>query len=83
MLLDEPCSALDPVATAQVEELLTDLRGSYTQVIATHNLQQASRVSDRTAFLCLGSLVEVGETESLFVNPHERRTQDYISGRFG
>ncbi len=83
MLLDEPCSALDPVATAQVEELLTDLRGSYTQVIVTHNLQQASRVSDRTAFLYLGSLVEVGETESLFVNPRERRTQDYISGRFG
>ena len=83
VLLDEPCSALDPVATAKVEELMADLRESYTQVIVTHNMQQASRVSDQTAFLYLGRVVEVGETGRIFVNPRERRTQDYISGRFG
>lgn len=83
VLFDEPCSALDPVATAKVEELMTELRGSYTQVVVTHNMQQASRVSDQTAFFYLGRLVEVGETGALFVNPREPRTQDYISGRFG
>lgn len=83
ILLDEPCSALDPIATAKIEELMADLRSDYTQVIVTHNMQQASRVSDRTAFLYLGALVEVGQTAELFVNPREQRTQDYISGRFG
>jgi phosphate transport system ATP-binding protein len=83
ILLDEPCSALDPVATAKIEELLLELRQSYTIVIVTHNMQQAARVSDYTAFLYLGTLIEFGETRSLFVNPREKQTQDYITGRFG
>jgi phosphate transport system ATP-binding protein len=83
LLLDEPCSALDPGATAKIEELLLDLRNSYTIVIVTHNMQQAARVSDYTAFLYLGQLVEFGETSSIFVKPREQRTQDYITGRFG
>ncbi len=83
LLFDEPCSALDPGATAKIEELMQDLRERYTQVVVTHNMQQASRVSNRTAFLYLGGLVEVGDTGDMFVNPRERRTQDYISGRFG
>jgi phosphate transport system ATP-binding protein len=83
LLLDEPCSALDPGATAKIEELLLELRQSYTIAIVTHNMQQAARVSDYTAFLYLGTLIEFGETRSLFVNPREKQTQDYITGRFG
>ena len=83
ILLDEPCSALDPVATAKIEELLLELRQNYTIVIVTHNMQQAARVSDYTAFLYLGTLIEYGETRGLFVNPREKQTQDYITGRFG
>ena len=83
ILLDEPCSALDPVATAKIEELLLELRQNYTIVIVTHNMQQAARVSDYTAFLYLGTLIEYGETRGLFVNPREKQTQDYITGRSG
>jgi phosphate transport system ATP-binding protein len=83
ILLDEPCSALDPIATAKIEELMADLKKDYTQVIVTHNMQQASRVSDMTAFLYLGELVEYGPTERLFLNPIKRQTEDYITGRFG
>jgi phosphate transport system ATP-binding protein len=83
ILLDEPCSALDPIATARVEELMQDLKKKYTQVIVTHNMQQASRVSDYTAFLYLGELIEYGETEKLFLNPAKKQTEDYITGRFG
>jgi len=83
ILLDEPCSALDPIATARIEELMEDLKKDYTQVIVTHNMQQASRVSDHTAFLYLGELVEYGPTERLFLNPMKRQTEDYITGRFG
>jgi phosphate transport system ATP-binding protein len=83
VLLDEPCSALDPVATAKVEELLQELRERYTLVIVTHNMHQAARVSDYTAFLYVGRLVEFGETARIFVKPREQRTQDYITGRFG
>jgi phosphate transport system ATP-binding protein len=83
ILLDEPCSALDPIATARIEELMQDLKKKYTQVIVTHNMQQASRVSDYTAFLYLGELVEYGETEKLFLNPRKKQTEDYITGRFG
>jgi phosphate transport system ATP-binding protein len=83
ILLDEPCSALDPIATAKIEELMADLKKDYTQVIVTHNMQQASRVSDLTAFLYLGELVEYGPTERLFLNPIKRQTEDYITGRFG
>jgi phosphate transport system ATP-binding protein len=83
ILLDEPCSALDPIATARIEELLQALRLHYTLVIVTHNMQQAARVSDYTAFLYLGRLVEFDETSKLFVKPREQQTQDYITGRFG
>jgi phosphate transport system ATP-binding protein len=83
ILLDEPCSALDPIATARIEELMQDLKTQDTQVIVTHNMQQASRVSDYTAFLYLGELVEYGETERLFINPIKKQTEDYITGRFG
>jgi phosphate transport system ATP-binding protein len=83
ILLDEPCSALDPIATARIEELMQDLKSQYTQVIVTHNMQQASRVSDYTAFLYLGELIEYGETEKLFLNPIKKQTEDYITGRFG
>jgi len=83
ILLDEPCSALDPIATAKVEELMQDLKSRYTLVIVTHNMQQASRVSDFTAFLYLGRLIEYGETERLFINPLKKQTEDYITGRFG
>jgi phosphate transport system ATP-binding protein len=81
--MDEPCSALDPVATAKVEQLIHDLRGRFTIVIVTHNMQQAARVSDITAFMYLGSLIEVGPTEKLFTTPDKRETEDYITGRFG
>jgi phosphate transport system ATP-binding protein len=83
VLMDEPCSALDPISTARIEELIEQLRERYTVVIVTHNMQQAARVSDATAFLLDGNLVEVGETERIFTNPIDRRTEDYITGRFG
>jgi phosphate transport system ATP-binding protein len=83
LLLDEPCSALDPIATARIEELLLELRQHYTLVLVTHNMHQAGRVSELTAFLYLGRVVELGPTAELFVNPRETRTRDYITGRFG
>ncbi len=83
ILMDEPCSALDPIATAKVEELMDELRENFTIVIVTHSMQQAARVSQRTAFFHLGILVEEGTTETIFTTPHDRRTQDYITGRFG
>ena len=83
LLMDEPCSALDPIATAQVEELIDELRRSYAVVIVTHSMQQAARVSQRTAFFHLGSLVETGETGQIFTNPKDPRTESYISGRIG
>ena len=83
ILLDEPCSALDPIATAKVEELMLDLKSRYTLVIVTHNMQQATRVSDYTAFLYLGTMVEYEETQKLFINPAKKQTEDYITGRFG
>jgi len=83
ILLDEPCSALDPIATAKIEELMQNLKDEYTQVIVTHNMQQASRVSDYTAFLYIGELIEFGETEKLFIKPEKQQTEDYITGRFG
>jgi phosphate ABC transporter, ATP-binding protein len=83
ILMDEPCSALDPIATAKVEELIDELRENYTIVIVTHSMQQAARVSQRTAMFHLGNLVEEGPTEKMFTNPDDRRTQDYITGRFG
>jgi phosphate transport system ATP-binding protein len=83
ILMDEPCSALDPIATARIEELMEELKQTYTIVIVTHSMQQAARVSQRTAFFHLGSLVEEGPTEVIFNNPRDQRTQDYITGRFG
>ncbi|MEQ8586531.1 MAG: phosphate ABC transporter ATP-binding protein PstB [Thalassobaculaceae bacterium] len=83
ILMDEPCSALDPIATARIEELIDELRENFTIVIVTHSMQQAARVSQRTAFFHLGDLVEVGETETIFTNPEDSRTQGYITGRFG
>jgi phosphate transport system ATP-binding protein len=83
ILMDEPCSALDPIATAKVEELIKDLRSQYTIVIVTHSMQQASRVSDRTAFFYLGKLVEYNDTSTIFTRPKNQQTEDYITGRFG
>ena len=83
ILMDEPCSALDPIATAKIEELMDELRENFTIVIVTHSMQQAARVSQRTAFFHLGILVEEGTTETMFTTPQDRRTQDYITGRFG
>lgn len=83
LLMDEPCAALDPIATAKIEELITELKRDFTIVIVTHNMQQAGRCSDRTAFFYLGRLIETGETVQLFRQPKERQTEDYISGRFG
>jgi phosphate transport system ATP-binding protein len=83
ILMDEPCSALDPIATAKIEELIHELRGRYAIVIVTHNMQQAARVSQRTAFFHLGTLVEYGKTSDIFTNPREERTKDYITGRYG
>lgn len=83
ILMDEPCSALDPIATAKVEELIDELREKYTIIIVTHNLQQAARVSQQTAFFHLGRLVEAGETGEIFTNPVDERTQGYITGRYG
>ena len=83
ILMDEPCSALDPIATAKIEELIHELRGKYAIVIVTHNMQQAARVSQKTAFFHLGNLVEYGDTSEIFTNPRETRTKDYITGRYG
>lgn len=83
ILMDEPCSALDPVATAKIEELIHELKTNYTIVIVTHNMQQAGRVSEYTAFFYLGRLIEFGPTSKIFTNPSERQTEDYITGRFG
>lgn len=83
LLMDEPCSALDPIATNKIEDLIAGLRGDYTIVIVTHNMQQAARVSDYTAFMYLGRLIEYGPTSTIFQNPHRRETQDYVTGRFG
>ena len=83
ILMDEPCSALDPIATAKIEELIHELRGRYAIAIVTHNMQQAARVSQRTAFFHLGELIEAGKTKEIFTNPREQRTQDYITGRYG
>ena len=83
LLLDEPTSALDPISTLRIEELVHDLKRDFTIVIVTHNMQQAARVSDFTAYMYLGELIEFGATESIFVNPKRRETEDYITGRFG
>jgi phosphate transport system ATP-binding protein len=83
LLMDEPCSALDPIATSKIEDLMNELKKRYTIVIVTHNMQQAARVSDYTGYFFLGELVEFGETEQIFTNPREPRTEDYITGRFG
>lgn len=83
ILMDEPCSALDPIATAKIEELIDELRENFTIAIVTHSMQQAARVSQRTAFFHLGYVVEVGETDKIFTSPDDKRTQDYITGRFG
>ncbi len=83
ILMDEPCSALDPIATAKIEELIRELKETYTIVIVTHNMQQAARVSDHTAFLYLGALVEFGPTDRIFTMPEKKETEDYITGRFG
>ncbi|BBK45411.1 phosphate import ATP-binding protein PstB [Allostella vacuolata] len=83
LLMDEPCSALDPIATAKIEELIDELSGRYTIIIVTHNMQQAARVSDNTAFMYLGRLIEYGETEAIFTNPKLAQTRDYVTGRFG
>ena len=83
ILMDEPCSALDPIATAKIEELIHELRSQYTIVIVTHNMQQAGRVSDFTAFFYMGQLIEFGTTTKIFTNPTEKQTEDYITGRFG
>jgi phosphate transport system ATP-binding protein len=81
--MDEPTSALDPKATTRIEDLIAELRGNYTIIIVTHNMQQAARVSDLTAFLYEGVLVEFGSTDEIFTKPREKRTEDYITGRFG
>ncbi len=83
LLMDEPASALDPIATAKIEELIHQLKSRYTIAIVTHNMQQAARVSDRTAFFYMGELVEVGPTEQIFTNPRVKRTEDYVTGKFG
>ncbi len=83
LLMDEPCSALDPISTARIEELLIELKANYTIVIVTHNMQQAARTADMTAFFFAGELIEFGETRQIFTNPSRRETEDYITGRFG
>lgn len=83
LLLDEPCSALDPISTARVEELIHELKSDYTIVIVTHNMQQAARVSDHTAYMYLGELIEFGDTDTMFTKPTRRETEDYITGKFG
>jgi phosphate transport system ATP-binding protein len=83
LLMDEPCSALDPIATSKIEELIDELKGHYTIIIVTHNMQQAARVSDNTAFMYLGRLIEYGDTDGMFTNPKLVKTQEYVTGRFG
>ncbi len=83
LLMDEPCSTLDPQSTARIEELMRELKHNYTIIIVTHNMQQAARVSDETGFMLLGELIEFGKTDALFTNPKDRRTEDYITGRYG
>jgi len=83
LLLDEPCSALDPISTGRIEELIDELKDDYTVVIVTHNMQQAARCSDYTAYMYLGELIEFGDTQNIFVKPIRRETEDYITGRFG
>jgi len=83
LLLDEPCSALDPISTARIEELITELKSDYTIVIVTHNMQQAARVSDYTAYMYLGELIEFDVTDTIFIKPKKKQTEDYITGRFG
>jgi phosphate transport system ATP-binding protein len=83
LLLDEPCSALDPISTASIEELIHELANEYTVVIVTHNMQQAARVSDYTAYMYLGELIEFGVTDQIFIKPEKKQTEDYITGRFG
>jgi phosphate transport system ATP-binding protein len=83
LLLDEPCSALDPISTSKIEELIQELKKNYTIVIVTHNMQQAARVSDFTAYMYMGNLIEYGETKLIFTNPRKKETEDYITGRFG
>jgi phosphate transport system ATP-binding protein len=83
VLMDEPCSALDPIATLKIEELIDELKQRYTIIIVTHNMQQAARVSDRTAFMLAGELVEYAPTEKIFTNPDDQRTEEYVSGKFG
>ena len=83
VLMDEPCSALDPIATGKIEELILELKRQYTVVIVTHNMQQAGRCSDRTAFFYLGKLIEYDTTLTIFTNPNQKQTEDYITGRFG
>ena len=83
LLMDEPTSALDPISTSKIEDLVIELKKEYTVIIVTHNMQQATRVSDKTAFFLLGEVVEFNETEKLFSNPSDQRTEDYITGRFG
>jgi len=83
ILMDEPCSALDPIATGRIEELIRELKRDFSIIIVTHSMNQAARVSDRTAFFLLGEMVEYSETKEVFTNPHDKRTEDYISGRFG
>jgi phosphate transport system ATP-binding protein len=83
LLLDEPCSALDPISTAKIEELINELKSDYTVVIVTHNMQQAARCSDNTAYMYLGELIEVGPTDQIFIKPSKKQTEDYITGRFG
>ena len=83
LLMDEPTSALDPISTSKIEDLVSELKEHYTIIIVTHNMQQAARISDKTAFFLLGEVIEFGETERMFSMPHEKRTEDYISGRFG
>ena len=81
--MDEPCSALDPIATLKIEQTIEELRHDYTIVIVTHNMQQAARVSERTGFFLLGDLIEIGPTDTIFSRPTDKRTEDYITGRFG
>ena len=83
LLMDEPCSALDPIATMKIEDLIDELKGTYTIMIVTHNMQQAARCSDNTAFMYLGRIIEYGETDTIFTNPKLKRTEDYVTGRFG
>ena len=83
LLMDEPTSALDPISTGKIEDLIDELKTNYTIIIVTHNMQQAARISDYTAFFLSGSVIELGETIQIFENPRDQRTEDYISGRFG